>query len=39
MSKTKFTWREWQYTNANESLFDLSKDELAVFRLLIRMAP
>jgi hypothetical protein len=38
MQKTKFTWREWQYTNADESLFDLSKDELEIFRLLIEEA-
>lgn len=37
--KPKFTWREWHYTNANESLFDLSKEELYVFRLLIKEAP
>ena len=39
MRKTKFTWREWHYTNANESLFDLSKDELVLFRLIIKEAP
>lgn len=37
--KTKFTWREWLYTNGDESLFDLSKDELIMFRLIIQEAP
>ena len=37
--KPKFTWREWHYTNANESLFDLSKGELEIFRLLIKGVP
>ena len=39
MRKTKFTWREWSYTNADESLFDLGKEELAIFRLIIKEAP
>lgn len=39
MRKTKFTWREWQYTNADESLFALSKEELYLYRLLVQGAP
>lgn len=39
MKKTTFTWREWHYTQANESLFDLTKEELFVYRLIIKGAP
>ena len=39
MRKTKFTWREWQYTNADESLFGLDKEELYIYRLLVQGAP
>lgn len=39
MRKTKFTWREWSYTNADEPLFDLSKEELETYRLIIKGVP
>jgi hypothetical protein len=38
MRKTKFTNREWYFTTANESLFDLDKDQLALYRLIIKEA-
>lgn len=39
MKKTKFTWREWQFTNADESLFSLDKEQLYLYRLIITGAP
>ena len=39
MRKTKFTWREWLYTNAEEDLHKLDKDQLEWFRLIIKGAP
>lgn len=39
MRKTKFTWREGQYTNAAESLFALGKEELYIYKLLVQGAP
>ena len=38
MRKTKFTYLEWHYTNPTENLFDLDKDALSVYRLLIKAA-
>lgn len=39
MKKTKFTWREWGYTNADENLYLLDKEQLQWFKLLIKEAP
>lgn len=34
--RTKFTPYEWRATLAHENLFDLSKEELYLFRLIIK---
>jgi hypothetical protein len=35
--KTKFSYREWYYAGAN-NLFDLTKDELMWYRLIVKGA-
>jgi hypothetical protein len=32
--KTRFTWREWSYTSAEESLFSLTRSELFIYRAI-----
>jgi hypothetical protein len=39
MRKTKFTWVEWLWTNSNEDLFAMGKEQLMWYRLLIKAAP
>lgn len=34
----RFTWKEWWWTHAEESLFALDKNSLNTFRLLIKEA-
>jgi len=36
--KPKFAWKLWYYTQANENLFLLDKDELLTFKLLVNEA-
>jgi hypothetical protein len=36
--KPIFSWREWCWTEAGESLFTLTKEELYLFRLIIKEA-
>jgi len=36
---TRFTRSEWFYTTADECLFKLSREELFVFRLILKGAP
>lgn len=38
MKRTKFTYCAWHWCNADESLFDLTPHELAIFRLLVAEA-
>lgn len=38
MRKTKFTYIEWHWTNPSENLFDLDKNQLQWYRLLIQQA-
>jgi hypothetical protein len=35
MKKLKFSYYLWHWTTATESLFDLTKDELRTFELLV----
>jgi hypothetical protein len=35
MIKTKFTWKQWQLTGATENLYDLDKEALEFFKLLV----
>lgn len=39
MRRTKFTRIEWYYTNADESLFNLDKDALVLYKLIVAGAP
>ena len=34
--KTKFTWREWLLTGADENLLELDDVEAELFRLIVR---
>lgn len=34
----KFKWELWWWTLSHENLFDLSKDELAMFKGFVRQA-
>lgn len=36
--KSKFTWREWSFTGAEENLFNFDKESLMYFRLLVSNA-
>lgn len=36
--KPKFCWRLWQWTRANENLFELTKDEALLFELFVKEA-
>ena len=36
--KTKFSYFLWHWTAANESLFDLSREDLQTFKLLVNEA-
>jgi hypothetical protein len=36
--KTRFPWRAWHWTNAEESLFDLGAEELAIFKEFCTLA-
>jgi hypothetical protein len=38
MRKTKYSWRRWYFTNAKESLFDLTAEEFYIFSLLCEEA-
>lgn len=35
---SKFSWRHWKWTGPTENLFDLSRDDLQVFKLLVEEA-
>jgi len=37
--KTKFTWREWRWTQADECLLTLSKEDAMMYRLVVAMQP
>lgn len=36
---TNFSAREWWYTKAHENLFDLTREEFYLYRLIIKGAP
>jgi len=38
MAKTKFSFGLWRWTTAEESLFNLSKDELSWYKLMVTEA-
>lgn len=37
-AKPKFAWSLWWWTTSTENLFDLSKDDLRTFELLVTEA-
>lgn len=38
MKKTRFPYRMWHWVRAGESLFDMNKEELAVFSQFVNLA-
>jgi len=36
--KTKFSWRAWQWTGADENLFDLDPEAAQIFALFVSAA-
>jgi len=36
--KSRFTYREWFYVNADENLYDLSPESLFIYRRILKYA-
>jgi hypothetical protein len=35
---SRFDWKYWQFTGSDESLFDLTADELRMFKQFVRLS-